>query len=175
MNGRRTKLGKSPHAPAKAANAERTRSALELRIAGKSFRQISEELDIGLGHAHRLVRDALLELREQNKEFAQYHLDIELARCDRLQAQLDPAIEKGDVRAIEASLKIVDRVAKLLGLDKPQKVEHSGGIVTPAMAAEFAEEAFGSASPLTHAAAPSADSPAPVAPDAVPVPDPVDH
>lgn len=33
-------------------------------------------------------------------------------------------------RCLDRAMKIMDRRGKLLGLDKPQKVEHSGSIVT---------------------------------------------
>jgi hypothetical protein len=49
--------------------------------------------------------------------------EVELLRLDRLQAAVWGAAVQGDLRAIETCLKILDRRAKLLGLDSAIKLE----------------------------------------------------
>lgn len=50
------------------------------------------------------------------------HRKLWMMRHEKQWASLQPAMNKGDVRAHEAGLKIAERVARLCGLDMPQKV-----------------------------------------------------
>jgi hypothetical protein len=49
--------------------------------------------------------------------------EIELDRLDRLQRGIWERAKDGDIRAIDAVLRIIDRRARLLGLDAPQKIQ----------------------------------------------------
>lgn len=118
----------SPNKPADAANATNTGKALELRRNGLSFRAIAEALGISKTQAHRLVIEALTEVREDNKKAADLLRELELERLDNYLAQLAPGIAKGDCAAIKTALSISERRAKLLGIDAPQRVEHSGAL-----------------------------------------------
>jgi len=48
---------------------------------------------------------------------------LELERCDRLQAAVWPAATQGDVAAVAAVLRIMERRARYLGLDAPVLVD----------------------------------------------------
>jgi hypothetical protein len=45
-----------------------------------------------------------------------------MARLEEMWARLQPGMRKGDVRSIEAGIRVMERKARLLGLDMPAKV-----------------------------------------------------
>jgi hypothetical protein len=98
--------------------------ALELRAAGASFRQIGEALSVSKPRAFRIVRKALDELVQHCQETAERVRQLELYRMDRIRLSLDP--KKGDPRVADTLIRISERVAKLHGLDAPQRIEASG-------------------------------------------------
>lgn len=104
--------------------------ALELRLAGGSYRQIAAELKIDVAQAWR---DVDVMLREYAKEPTEAIRNAEMGRLDRLMLAHWPAAIKGDVKATATVLSIMDRRARLLGLDSPQKVDITGFIRTMAM------------------------------------------
>ncbi|MEN6535335.1 MAG: hypothetical protein ABFD89_16845 [Bryobacteraceae bacterium] len=92
---------------------------LDLRMAGKTYRRIATELGISPAGAFKVLDRALARLRQQTSEVAERLLQIELERLDALQlAQWDKATD-GDLRAVDAVLRIMERRARLLGLDAP--------------------------------------------------------
>ena len=108
---------------------DRQRQALELRRAGVSYRQIADHLGYaGPSGAHRAVASAL---KETLQEPADALRDLEAQRLDALQRALWPAASAGDVPAVRAMLSVMERRAKLLGLDSPQRNELSGPNGTP--------------------------------------------
>lgn len=119
----------TPNAPQKLKAEADARAVLALRIKGLSYSAIAEQLNCSRSYAHSLVDTAAKELRESNRNEAAALVDIELARLDAMLAALNDKINGGDTRAIDSALKIMERRAKLLGLDKPQKLEHSGAVM----------------------------------------------
>ena len=97
--------------------------ALELRATGASFLQIAKVLSVSKSRSWRIVMQALCELAEQCKETAERVRQLELYRLDRLRFALDP--KRADPRVADTLIRISERVAKLHGLDPPQKVERS--------------------------------------------------
>ncbi|HEY6266205.1 MAG TPA: hypothetical protein VIW93_15505 [Candidatus Acidoferrum sp.] len=98
--------------------------ALDLRAAGASFSQIGRHLSVSKPRAFRIVRTALDELVEHCRETAERVRQLELYRLDLLRLALDP--KKGDPRVADTLIRISERVAKLHGLDAPQKIEQTG-------------------------------------------------
>lgn len=98
--------------------------ALELRAAGASFRQIGEALSVSKPRAFRIVRKALDELVLQCQDTAERVRQLELYRLDRYRLSLDS--RKSDPRTVDTLIRISERVAKLHGLDAPQRIEASG-------------------------------------------------
>src|SRR6266403_3886806 len=98
--------------------------ALELRASGASFRQIGEALSVSKPRAFRIVRKALDELVEHCTETAERVRQLELHRLDRYRLALDS--RKSDPRTVDTLIRISERVAKLHGLDAPQRIEQSG-------------------------------------------------
>jgi len=112
------KSKESKTSPRRLQAAKKQVKALELRVQGLSFRQIALELKYkGPSGAHKAV-DAALErtIREPADQLRQ----LELERLDRLQIMpYKQATVIGDPKATASVLKIMERRAKLLGLDAP--------------------------------------------------------
>lgn len=95
--------------------------AVELRLAGKSYRQIAAAQGTSVGTAHNRVKAAMkATLQEPCDEVRQ----MELERVDRLFAKMyEIAVEKGSARHAEIALRVMERRAKLIGLDAPERKE----------------------------------------------------
>lgn len=105
-----------------AARRERAAKALDLRIAGASYRQIARQLDISLAAAYDDVQEELGRLDSLNGEKAERLRDIEARRLDTWTLALAPGIKTGDPRSILAAVRIMERRARLFGLDAPTKI-----------------------------------------------------
>jgi hypothetical protein len=110
--------------PRKVKSHQQMIMALELRASGASFRQIGEALSVSKPRAFRIVRKALDELIQHCQDTAERVRTLELYRLDRIRLSLDP--KKGDPRVADTLIRISERVAKLHGLDAPQRIEASG-------------------------------------------------
>lgn len=103
--------------------AERTKKALQLRLAGAAYRDIAKVVGVSHGTVHDDVQRAL---RDIPKREADDLRAVEVERLDALQkAVWDDAMD-GDLQAVDRAVRIIDRRAKMLGLDAPQQVEVSG-------------------------------------------------
>jgi len=98
--------------------------ALELRASGASYLQIGKALSVSKSRAWRIVSKALDDLVQQCQDTAERVRQLELYRLDRIRLSLDP--KKGDPRVADTLIRISERVAKLHGLDAPQRIEASG-------------------------------------------------
>lgn len=112
--------------------------ALELRLAGKTYREIGEALDVCAFTASRYVSAAVAEVEDENADRAarlaarqERERNVQLARCDAMLSKLWARLEAhepgrpGDVTSAQVAgqiIKVLDRQAKLLGLDAPTKV-----------------------------------------------------
>ena len=104
---------------------QRRLKALELRLAGASYRQIGESLGI---HYTTAWDDVQVMLQEYATEPADAVRNAEIARLDRLLLAHWPLAIKADPKATATVLSIMDRRARLLGLDAPQKVDITGWV-----------------------------------------------
>jgi hypothetical protein len=68
-------------------------------------------------------------LADKCREEAVHVRDLELQRLDALYLVAYAEVEDGNIPAIDRCLRIMERRAKLLGLDAAEKVEHSGDLV----------------------------------------------
>lgn len=96
---------------------EQAWKCFELRLQGFSLRAIGEKL--GINHqtvANRLEKAnraiVLPGVEEMRK--------VEDERLNKLLTALQPKIEKGDTRSIEVAIKLLERLHKLHGLDRPE-------------------------------------------------------
>lgn len=108
--------------------AARAQQALDLRIAGATYRQIAQQLQCGLKTAYLDVQTALGALDALIAKKAERVRELEIARLDRLNIALAPTIKTGNPGAIFAAVKIMERRAKLLGLDAEPTVTLAGKV-----------------------------------------------
>jgi hypothetical protein len=102
------------------AFADREHAILDMRLHGVSFQEISRRLPgAGFGRLSvRRIRDIVAKcLKSCRDEPARELRQLELLRLDQLQAAHYKAAMGGDAAAISRVLSIMDRRAKLLGLD----------------------------------------------------------
>jgi hypothetical protein len=107
--------------PRHIAAADRQRRALELRAKGKTYTEIAGAL--GFASASGSHAAVVAGLQATLQEPAEGVRVLELERLDRYLEKLERRVGRGEVRAIEAALKVATRRARLLGLDAPQKSE----------------------------------------------------
>lgn len=98
---------------------DKQRQALEYRKDGLDYREIAARLNLSVGGAHKAVQTAL---RKTIQEPADEVRTLEVTRLDTMLRAIAPQIAAGDHGAIDRALKIMERRAKLLGLDAPLKV-----------------------------------------------------
>lgn len=102
--------------------------AVELRKQGYNFKQIGEIMGLSKPYVNKLVRKALIAIIQ---EPVQDLINLELERLDAILIPAYQAATKKDANgtlefnkeAIEVVLKIMERRAKYLGMDKPVKSE----------------------------------------------------
>lgn len=120
--------GKNRSHPDRVVATEKQLHALELRKQGLNYEEIAEMMGISRQGAWDAVSKGLKNYARVTDEIAEDVREMEIARMDKMLAtHLDLAVE-GSTRSAEIVLKIMDRRAKLLGLDTPvkQKIEHTG-------------------------------------------------
>ena len=101
--------------PKRARLTERRRRALELRMKGLTFSEIARQVGCASrSGAYEAVRAALdLDAGVANDEFRKLHL----ARLEALLQAVWDTAARGKLGAIDRALKVLDREAKLSGLD----------------------------------------------------------
>lgn len=97
---------------------ERRAEALELRVAGYSYRAIAERLGCSVSTAHGLVDAALREVPAPGVERLR---QVQGEQIDLVIRSLWPHVLKGSARHAEVLIRALERQAKLLGLDAPQE------------------------------------------------------
>ena len=105
-----------------ATTAERRQQAFEMRKKGLTYAEIGKELGISMQAAHRHVAIYLQALENKTEEDAREIIRLDMERLDDMLQGLYPEAINGDSAAVDRVLKIMERRAKLLGLDKPAKV-----------------------------------------------------
>ncbi|MBA8886149.1 hypothetical protein FHW12_000340 [Dokdonella fugitiva] len=134
-------------APETIACRERNAKALQLRKEGMNFEDIAREC--GFTSRQRAHEAVTAEIKRITREPAEDVLVLELERLDAMFTTPYLNAQAGDLNAINACLRIMDRRAALLGIDAPKKVEakveQRGGVlmvpaaVTPEEWAKAAE------------------------------------
>jgi hypothetical protein len=110
----------------------RRATATRLRAAGMTYAVIAEQ--VGYASASGAHAAVMALLRESASEVADEMRLVENARLDSWQAALAPACTRGNVRAIEAALKVSARRCRLNGLDAPIPIA-----VSPALRDDIAD------------------------------------
>ncbi len=108
--------------------AERRVKALSLRKSGASYRQIASHLAVSLHTAWDDVQAELNALRALATNEATELRDLDVHRCDEMLLGLWPSVRRGEAKSVIAAVRVMDRRAKLLGLDAKQQIELSGQV-----------------------------------------------
>jgi len=114
-----------------AAKCDRAVKALDLRIAGATYRQIAAQLNVSEKTAYYDVQDELGRLDKVREDKAERLRELEGGRLDALQVALAPGIRNGDPRAIATAVRLMERRAKLFGLDAPTEISGPNGSPLP--------------------------------------------
>lgn len=107
--------------------AEMVAQAVRLRRNGWTYDEIAETCGYAnAGVAHNAVTERMRSLRKETSEDAALLLQVEVDRLEGLWRTVSDKIEDGhtDPATIAAALRVCERKAKLLGLDKPTKHEY---------------------------------------------------
>ena len=97
---------------------ERRRIVLANIKSGTSYRTIAEHLGVSVGTVAADVKIILERLKKESLKDAEQHRRIECQRIDHALNALWPKISGGDIQAINTMVRLMERRAKLLGLDE---------------------------------------------------------
>jgi len=121
--GRKDYIGQN--SKRRAAAAVRRKSILELRCAGLTFEQIAAELGIARSTAQAALVTELRAVAAARRDLAEHQIDFELEQVDAVIRGMSPRVAKGDAHAGATMLRAMERRAKILGLDAPDRHEHT--------------------------------------------------
>lgn len=130
----------TPVSVAKATAAHERLTALNARRSGATFEEIAEQMGLPVKRVQRILQDALADARQQAGEVITELRAMEVSRLDALQASVWNAATSGNLFAVDRVLKIMERRAKLLGLDA--QPERDSDRATPEEIARLAQEAI---------------------------------
>ncbi len=109
----------SRQGPIKVRTALLEERCLALRLEGLTHREIARRLGIAPSSAYKRVRHALDAVNERNAAEAERLRTLELLRLDALQDAIWEKALAGETKSLSRVLTIMERRAKLLGLDAP--------------------------------------------------------
>ena len=104
---------------------QREQQAVTLRLAGQTYQAISDVMGVTKGGVYKMVKNSMERTIKHTDESVEILKEIELHRLDRLYARMFPLAEQGSMGAVDRCLKIMERRARLLGLDAPVKTDFS--------------------------------------------------
>jgi transcriptional regulator len=107
----------APVSVAKAILVDQRARALHLRRGGLTFEEIGADLGCDEKRARRLCSDAMEDAREQVATAAKELRAVEVSRLDAMLNSVWDAAMRGNLNVIDRIIKIMERRAKLLGLD----------------------------------------------------------
>jgi hypothetical protein len=113
----------SATAPRRLLTAAQRLRILQLRRSGARYDEISREAGCSRGSAYNVVARELKRLAQEARAEADILRQQELDRLDALQAAVWAKALAGDLRAVDAALKVIDRRVKLFGLDAPTRTQ----------------------------------------------------
>ena len=112
----------------KAEMEQRRHRALQLRRAGRTFREIGDINGTSHETARKDVNAALDRLVEETNQEAEKLRALETARLERALTKVTSEIENATEYprdAIRDLVKLSESLRKLHGIDEPERVEHS--------------------------------------------------
>jgi len=101
---------------------EREIKVWQYRVAGATFDQIAKKLDYADESGARAAFKRYVN-RTKDEVLANEIRELHKQRLDVALLAIWPAVERGDLDAIKVMLKILERDAKMFGIDTPVKTE----------------------------------------------------
>jgi hypothetical protein len=111
--------------------AARRVQALKLRIQGKSYRDIAAALSVNVRTAYNDVQTSLAELAELERATAETYRTMSELRLFAMLEAIWPKVQKGNIEAVHAGVRIDESWRKLRGLDAPAKTALTNPDGTP--------------------------------------------
>ena len=99
---------------------DKERSIVELRTEGYVWREIAQIVNMSTAGVYKAYNRAMTRVIAPSIE---EHREMELDRLDILQRTYWQPAVNGNLRAADYVLRVIDKRAKLLGLDAPLKVQ----------------------------------------------------
>lgn len=120
----------------RAFTADRRRKAVALALAGAGWDQIAEQLDYASrGAAHTDINRFLEQNIKEGSANAEILRELNRLRLERLLVVATRDAMTGDMKAVEASRRLVETINKMYGIGTTMRVEH---ITIDAVDAEIA-------------------------------------
>lgn len=110
----------SPKAARRVTSKDRELDALQMRKAGMTYDKIGEKLGMSRSGAYDLVRRGLDDLNKSCREEAEILRRLEDERLNTVWEVLWPKVLDGDLRSIDRALRVMERRARLWGLDQQE-------------------------------------------------------
>lgn len=130
---------------------ERKALAVKLRRDGLSLQEIADEMNLDQSTIYYYIQDVSKSIEESSKKDLTALRETQLERLEAYaytihEILLNPAgdtpyqKQRQTLNAIEKGLKVMERLARLNGLDMPTKIEQTGNTVTFVMDMSGADE-----------------------------------
>ena len=103
---------------------KRRLKTFELYEQGYSYRKIAKEVGVSHNIVGRYIKNELDFLAAKRKEIGEKVIEIELKRLDSMLEVMKAKADAGDQGAVDRVIRIMDRRARYLGLNAPDKVVH---------------------------------------------------
>ena len=97
-------------------------------MAGAQYADIGVSMGISRQAAWMLVKKSLEATRKETGESADLLRELELQRLDKLYLAMNKQAEQGNQGAVDRCIRIMERRARLVGLDAPVKQDVSGNV-----------------------------------------------
>ena len=113
-----------PPSKAKKLELEQRRKVVASNIlAGANYRDISAALGVSLGTVANDVKMVLQRWQKENVQVLDEHLQIDLRRIDTALNAIWADVQDGKYGAIDRLLRLLERRAKMIGYDQPEKID----------------------------------------------------
>lgn len=119
---------------AKARKLDQQAKAMELRRMGYGYQKIADQLDCSVSTAYGYIKEALTETKQQIEGDALELKAEEISRLDGMLQGIWQEARKGNYGSIDRVLKIMERRARMLGLDAPVRASVGGDGELPPIA-----------------------------------------
>lgn len=102
---------------------EREKQVLALRKAGFSYEVIGKQVGLSRAGAYKAVKRHMEKIDAECTDLADDVRQLELQRLDEITSTIWPYVIQGQTQYIDRILKVMDRRARYLGIDAPEKQE----------------------------------------------------